>query len=208
MLPLSGHDRQRGQDRARIRRRSHHARADPERDHAPGRRNSCCRTSATTSSPAACRGHAHQRGQHHLRCRASIGGGSLTLINGGTIMPTRECAGDRHRYQRSSPTPGRSKRLASAAWKSSDRSRTAASSGRTAAASPLAGDVTGAGDLRISGSATLELGGPTSNGIIIDPNATGVLVLDDATGFNGAISGLNGTTRSIFATSRSARLRS
>jgi hypothetical protein len=55
----------------------------------------------------------------------------------------------------------------------------------------IGGDVSGAGHVEITGAASVELVGGDTNNVVIDANASAALVLDDATQFTGAISGLN-----------------
>ena len=55
------------------------------------------------------------------------------------------------------------------------------------------GSVTGTGLIEIGGQATLELGGPASQKVLFDTDASGTLVLDDAAHFSGTISGFAGT---------------
>ena len=59
----------------------------------------------------------------------------------------------------------------------------------------IGGDLTGTGDVQISGSATVEIGGSDSNNVVVGSGAAGLLVLDDSIGFTGKISGLNADDR-------------
>ena len=59
----------------------------------------------------------------------------------------------------------------------------------------IGGDLTGTGDVQISGTATVEIGGIDSNDVVVGSGAAGLLVLDDATNFTGTISGLNADDR-------------
>jgi hypothetical protein len=56
----------------------------------------------------------------------------------------------------------------------------------------VGGDLSGSGHVELSGTATVEFGGQSSNDIALDANATGLIVFDHSAGFSGTISGLNG----------------
>ncbi|MFL6726999.1 MAG: VCBS domain-containing protein [Sphingomicrobium sp.] len=55
----------------------------------------------------------------------------------------------------------------------------------------IGGDVTGAGHVEISGDATIEFGGLASNDIALGADATGLIVFDHSDAFSGMISGMN-----------------
>ncbi|MEO8547483.1 MAG: VCBS domain-containing protein, partial [Sphingomicrobium sp.] len=59
----------------------------------------------------------------------------------------------------------------------------------------IGGDVSGSGEVQISGTATVEIGGADSNNVVVGSGAAGFLVLDDAIDFTGKISGLNADDR-------------
>ncbi|WP_336950533.1 Ig-like domain-containing protein, partial [Sphingobium aromaticivastans] len=59
----------------------------------------------------------------------------------------------------------------------------------------LAGNVTGSGDVLLSGTATVEFGGHVSSDIVVDAGATGLILFDDSISFSGTIAGLDSDDR-------------
>jgi hypothetical protein len=55
----------------------------------------------------------------------------------------------------------------------------------------ISGDLTGSGQVEIAGNAIIEFGGLASNSIALDANATGLIIFDHSDAFSGALSGLN-----------------
>jgi hypothetical protein len=55
----------------------------------------------------------------------------------------------------------------------------------------IAGNLSGSGHVEIGGSATIEFGGAAGNAIALDASATGLIVFDHSDAFSGSISGLN-----------------
>jgi len=121
-----------------------------------------------------------------------IGGGSMTLVNGGTIIADGTNA---LVIDTGSNTVVNSGTIEATGLGGLQVVGGVANNGLIldqSSSITIGGDLNGTGHVELSGTATIEFGGVASNDIALDPNATGVIVFDHSSGFTGTISGLNG----------------
>ncbi|MGZ2410604.1 VCBS repeat-containing protein, partial [Sphingomonas sp. F9_3S_D5_B_2] len=125
----------------------------------------------------------------------SIGGGSLTLVNEGIINATGTNAlvidtGDNCVVNSGTLESTASGGLQVVGDLQNDGLVLAGAGSVT-----IGGDVTGLGQFEIDGTALVEFGGHSTNAVLLDGAATGVVVFDHASDFTGSISGLNSDDR-------------
>jgi len=121
----------------------------------------------------------------------NLGGGSLTLINGGTINADGTNAllidtGSNVVVNTGTLESSGSGGLQVLGSLDNDGLVIAHAGSIT-----VGGDVSGSGAFEIDGSALVEFGGHAGNSIVLDASATGVIVFDHASEFSGSISGFN-----------------
>nr|MEC6698099.1 Ig-like domain-containing protein [Sphingobium sp. SJ10-10] len=124
-----------------------------------------------------------------------IGAGTLTLINGGSII-----ADGTHGLVLDTGTNVISNSGIIAATGSGGLTVVSAIDNEgliqlNSSHAVLAGDVSGSGDVVLSGTATVEFGGHVTSDIVVDAGATGLILFDDSISFSGTIAGLDSDDR-------------
>ena len=124
-----------------------------------------------------------------------IGAGTLTLINGGSII-----ADGTHGLVLDTGTNMISNSGIIAATGSGGLTVVSAIDNEgliqlNSSHAVLVGDVSGSGDVVLSGTATVEFGGHVTSDIVVDAGATGLILFDDSISFSGTIAGLDSDDR-------------
>jgi hypothetical protein len=125
----------------------------------------------------------------------NLGGGSLTLINGGTILADGVNA---LIIDTGSNVVTNSGTIAASGLGGLQIAGGIANDGLLLANGSsilIGGDVSGSGHVELSGSSSVEFVGGSTNAVALDGGATGLIVFDHSSSFTGSISGLNGDDR-------------
>jgi hypothetical protein len=125
----------------------------------------------------------------------NLGGGSLTIVNGGTILADGVNA---LVIDTGSNVVTNSGTIAATGLGGLQIAGGIANDGLLLANGSsilIGGDVSGSGHVELSGGATVEFAGGSTNAVALDSGATGLIVFDHSSSFTGSISGLNGDDR-------------